>query len=180
MNGPVSLRRKWLTVAAGALAVALTTFGVSTMASAHGGDIQLEVGQDGTGKVVVLGTYTEDGHQVEEIMDPYVTAVSSTGQEVGPVRMESGEFGGFAWSTPDPILLEGLWTVTVTTTVPAAATATVELDVKYVEPFEDTNNPAGGGNTIPEWILPVGIGVAGLALIVLVVLIVIRMRSRTP
>jgi len=178
MNAPKSLRRRLLATAAAILALSLSVFGFASAATAHGGDIQLNVGQDGSGKVMMDAVYLEDGHQVEEVMDAYVTAVSATGQEVGPVRMVSGEFGPFTWATADPVLLEGPWTVTVSTTRPAAATTTIELDVVHVEQVEDTHTEGYTAPTGFEWLLPVGIGVAGVVLIALLVIIALRMRAK--
>jgi len=178
MNAQMTLRRRSLALAAALLALMLSLFGVASGATAHGGDIQLNIGQDGTGKIMMDATYIEDGHQVEEVMDAYMTAVSSTGQEVGPIRLVSGEFGPFTWATPDPALLEGQWSVTVTTTRPAAATSTVDLDIIQVETVEDTNNPGYQAPTGFEWLLPVGIAVAGAILIALIVIIIVRMRSK--
>lgn len=178
MNAQMTFRRRSIALAAALLALMLGLFGVVSGASAHGGDIQLNVGQDGTGKIMMDAVYLEDGHQVEEVMDAYMTAVSANGQEVGPIRLVSGEFGPYTWATPDPALLEGPWTVTVTTTRPAAATSTIELDIVQVETVEDTNNAGYQAPTGFEWLLPVGIAVAGAIFIALIVIILVRVRSK--
>jgi hypothetical protein len=178
MNAQMTLRRRSIALVAALLALMLSLFGVASAATAHGGDIQLNIGQDGTGKIMMDAVYLEDGHQVEEVMDAYMTAVSATGQEVGPIRLVSGEFGPYTWATPDPALLEGQWSVTVTTTRPAAATSTVDIDIVQVETVEDTNLPGYQAPTGLEWMLPVGIAVAGAILIALIVIIIVRMRSK--
>ncbi len=178
MNAQMTLRARSIAIAAAALALMLSLFGVASGATAHGGDIQLNVGQDGTGKIMMDAVYLEDGHQVEEIMDAYMTAVSATGQEVGPIRLVSGEFGPYTWATPDPALLEGPWTVTVSTTRPAVASTTIDIDIVEVESVPDTNSPGYQAPTGFEWMLPVGIAVAGAILIALIVIIVVRMRAK--
>ncbi len=103
-------------------------------AAAHGGPYELEVQNDGAGGVQVVAHYVEDGHRVEAIMDPVVTAVSADGIERGPVRLISSAEGRGRWISEEPFLDTGDWTVTVTTTTPQEVSTTVEFTVEATEP----------------------------------------------
>lgn len=115
------------------LAIGAVLFG-SVSASAHGGEYVLTVSPDGLGGVSVIGQYVEDGHQVDAILDPVVTAVASDGRTAGPVELVSSAEGEGIWATPEPFLDDGTWTVTVTTTTPLPVTATVEFEVAPLAP----------------------------------------------
>ncbi|UDF12430.1 hypothetical protein LH407_09690 [Antiquaquibacter oligotrophicus] len=169
----MTLSRWWAAALAVLLAFTASVLGVASAAQAHGGPIELTVGDDGTGIIMMTATYIDDGHQVEDIIEATATAVSPTGEQVGPLQLFSGDLGPFTWSTREP-LAEGQWEVTVTTTAPADATITTPMTIQYVT---DTSGPAGGQG-IDTTLLYVGIGVAALVLIVLIVLIVLRLRAR--
>lgn len=171
MNGQLSLSRPFAALAAGVLALAISMVGVAGSASAHSGPIELDFGHDGAGYLVVTGSYINDGHQVEDIMDPVVTAVSSTGEEVGPLVMQSGIHGPTAWSTTEK-LPEGQWEVTVNVTTPDRVTLTTPIEIVYVA--EETTDSAIPTATL----LTVGIAVAVLVLATLGVLIVLRFRTK--
>src|SRR5688572_26535468 len=112
----------------GLLAVG-AVFAGATGASAHGGPYELQVASDGAGGIDVIAEYTADGHLVEEIMDPVATATSRDGRTAGPVSLISSAEGVGRWVSESPFLDDGVWTVTVETTTPEAATATVEFEV---------------------------------------------------
>jgi hypothetical protein len=101
-------------------------------ASAHGGPIQLNVASDAAGGIIVGAIYTEDEHVVTEIMDLVATAVSSTGEEVGPIALMSASEGIGLWESPEPFMSEGDWTVTVTTSSPSSATVSVPISVRPI------------------------------------------------
>lgn len=103
-------------------------------AAAHGGPYELEVHHDGYGGVEVFAYYEEDGHIVEAIMDPVVTAVSADGVERGPISLISSEEGQGRWISETPFLDTGDWTVTVATTTPEETSTTIEVTVEAQEP----------------------------------------------
>jgi hypothetical protein len=126
-----------------ALAAALALLGLASPASAHGGPIVISVGTDGAGGITANLTYHDDGHPVEESADVTVTAVSDSGESVGPVDLRSAS-EGVGWYVSDPgVLTEGHWTLTATMTTPAEATATAEVDVVPLPepPAADTADP---------------------------------------
>jgi hypothetical protein len=130
-------------LAVAALAAALTLLGLAAPATAHGGPIVISVGTDGAGGITANLTYHNDGHPVEESADVTVTAVSDTGERVGPVALRSAS-EGVGWYVSDPgVLAEGHWTLTATMTTPAEATATAEVDVVPLPepPAADTADP---------------------------------------
>ncbi|WP_062072344.1 LPXTG cell wall anchor domain-containing protein [Demequina sediminicola] len=129
----VPVRRRF-----GASVVALVAFMVWAVvgampAAAHGGPYELSVGSDAAGGVIVSADYVQDGHRVEEIMDPVVTAESSTGDTVGPIALISSSQGQGLWVSPEPFLDPGTWTVTVVTTTPDEAETTVTMEVEELE-----------------------------------------------
>jgi hypothetical protein len=151
------------------LCVAFGLFATSTAAIAHGGPYELTVSPDGSGGLTVMGHYGEDQHVVEEIMDPTATATSADGRTVGPVALVSSPEGQGVWVTADPFIPLGDWTVTVSTTVPAAVTATVEMTVAELDaPIDATPisavESAAPGATTWLWFIAaaVAIGVAVL------------------
>lgn len=162
---------------------ALVTLGLLLMgaapATAHGGEILLDINQDGLGRVMVTATYAEDGHPVEEIIDPVLTAMSADGTIVGPIRLISASDMGFAtWSTAEPLLAAGVWTVTVTTTTPVAATLTEDIEIAIVDTTEPEPAPVeGSAEALPWWIFLI-LGVVLLVLLAVVIVVVTRMRSR--
>lgn len=113
----------------GSLCLALGLLVGAPTASAHGGAYELSISPDGTGGLTVLGHYGEDQHPVEEVMDPVATATSSDGRTVGPVSLVSSSEGEGVWVTAEPFIPVGDWTVTVSTTVPSAVSATVDMTV---------------------------------------------------
>ncbi|OLT45553.1 hypothetical protein [Cellulosimicrobium sp. CUA-896] len=128
-----------------ALAAALALLGLAAPAAAHGGPIVISVGTDGAGGITANLTYHNDGHPVEESADVSVTAVSDTGESVGPVALRSAS-EGVGWYVSDPgLLAEGHWTLTATMTTPAEATATAEVDVVPL-PEPPSDDTAGSGD----------------------------------
>jgi hypothetical protein len=115
------------------IALALATL-LPTAAQAHGGSYELEVTSDAVGGIEVFATYIDDGHVVSEIMDPVAEATAADGRTAGPVELISSSEGEGRWVTEEPFLDNGDWTVTVTTTQPEEATATVEFTVAPLEP----------------------------------------------
>lgn len=177
---PRTLRTRLVVAVAALVAAAMAVIGAAP-AIAHGGGMQLDLNQDGTGRIMVTATYVEDGHQVEEIMDPKLTAMSADGTFIGPISLISASDLGFAtWSTAEPLLTAGIWTVTVTTTVPTAATLTEDIEVTVVDTTEPdpeaAQDPVSAG--VPWWMFVVLGGV--LVILVGVVITVLRIRaSRT-
>lgn len=174
---PRRIRTRLMMAVAALIGAALVLIG-SSPATAHGGGIALDINQDGTGRIMVTATYLEDGHAVEEIMDPVVTAMSADGTIIGPIPLISAsDLGISTWSTADPLLEAGVWTVTVTTTTPAAATITEDIEVKIVDTTEPEPEPeAGNGGVLPWWIFAI---IGGVLLVLgAVVVVIVRMRSR--
>ena len=87
-----------------ALAIGCLLFGAALPAAAHAGEIVLALTPDGVGGVSVTATYEADGHAVDEIIDPILTATSSTGSTVGPVQLVSSSEGQGVWITEKPVL----------------------------------------------------------------------------
>lgn len=126
--------RSWMRAAAAVAAgLALAVSGTSLSASAHGGGIALQVSQDGLGGVYISATYEGDGHPVDALMDPVLTASSPGSADVGPIELVSSGQGVGIWTTSGPVLTEGAWTITVSTTKPVAATVTTELQIALVD-----------------------------------------------
>lgn len=161
-------------IAAGALAL-----GSALPAAAHGGEILLSVTSDGAGGVTVLPTYEGDGHPVQDVIDPVLTATSDSGKKIGPVSLISSSEGEGIWITEEPVLTDGHWKVTVTVTEPSDAKSTVEMDVApLAEPIDNsapvkddaTVSAAGAtaGSVLP-WAIPLGLLVIGAVVALLVV-----------
>ena len=98
-------------------------------AAAHGGQIDVELGTDGAGRVSAALSWAGDGHPVEESAVVVVRAVSDDGQEVGPVTLVSAS-EGVGWYHSEAVLLdEGHWTVTARVKEPRKAKVETEVDV---------------------------------------------------
>ncbi|TBN55447.1 hypothetical protein EYE40_14670 [Glaciihabitans arcticus] len=160
-------------VAAGALLV-----GVALPAAAHGGAIHLQVVTDGAGGVSVTPTFERDGHPVEELVDPVLTATSASGKKVGPVQLVSSAEGVGVWVTESPVLEEGTWIVTVEVTTPSAATASTEIVVApLAEPIVGEQVvPVAPDATPPmfPWVLTI----SALLVVTALVLLALRLRRR--
>ncbi|MCS5718432.1 hypothetical protein N1027_09810 [Herbiconiux sp. CPCC 205763] len=135
-------RRSALAVLLGLFLALAAVFGAAPAAQAHGGPFQLTVSPDGAGGLIVSATYVEDGHPVSEVIDPVATAVSPSGESVGPVALVSSAEGEGIWVTPESFLPDGQWAVTVTTTAPSSASTTVDITVAELAP------PVEPGETI--------------------------------
>ncbi|WP_402466317.1 hypothetical protein [Isoptericola aurantiacus] len=124
--------RQSTTAARAVLAVALALLVMMCAvprASAHGGELQIEVGTDGSGGIDAVVVWAGDEHPVEETVDVTVKAVSDDGEKVGPIRLQSAS-EGVGWYTSEPgVLGEGHWTLTVRTTEPVTHRTTTEIDV---------------------------------------------------
>lgn len=170
--------RNRVVVGLAALATAALVLVGAAPASAHGGDIQLDLNQDGTGRIMVTATYVEDGHPVEVIMDPVVTAMSIDGTIIGPISLISAsDLGVSTWSTAEPLLEAGVWTVTVATTNPAVATLTEDVEVTIVDTTEPEPQPVEeAASGMPWWLFAI-LG-AGLLLLVALVIVALRLRAR--
>jgi len=179
----VTARRSRLTFATIAVVAGVLALAPALPAAAHGGEIELQVVHDGTGGINVLPTFEADGHPVQDIIDPVLTATSSSGETVGPVSLISSSEGVGNWETEEPVLDEGSWTVTVAITEPSEATETIEVEVvPLAEPID--NSTTGDDATVAESepassALPVPLLVGALALLVVaaIVLLVLRRRS---
>jgi len=86
------IRRVVVVVLAGVFAVFLS----AGTAWAHGGPIELQVQGDGAQGVNVTVTYVRDHHMVSEEVRLSYTAVSGTGDTVGPVPMVAANEGQIA------------------------------------------------------------------------------------
>ncbi|MFB2580571.1 hypothetical protein ACEXQD_04910 [Herbiconiux sp. P15] len=131
---PGAVARRLLAALIGAVALLAAVLLTPTAALAHGGPFDLSVASDGAGGLVVTAVYQEDGHAVSEIIDPVATAVAADGATAGPVPLVSSAEGEGIWVTSEPFLGAGEWSVTVSTTVPSAATATVPVAVAELAP----------------------------------------------
>jgi cobalamin biosynthesis Mg chelatase CobN len=143
LHVPGLAARRLITALLGALALIAAVLLTPTAALAHGGPFDLAVASDGAGGLVVTAVYQEDGHAVSEIIDPVATAVAADGTTAGPVALVSSAEGEGIWVTPEPFLGPGEWSVTVATTAPSAATATVAVTVAELAP------PIEPGESIP-------------------------------
>ncbi|WP_309616520.1 hypothetical protein [Salinibacterium sp.] len=101
----------------------------ATPASAHGGEIVLSLSQDGGGGLQVVATRADDGHPVEDVIDPVLTATSAEGESVGPLALVPSEEGIGVWQSPKALLAAGEWTVTVSITMPSQASVTEQMTV---------------------------------------------------
>jgi len=152
--------------------------GAALPAAAHGGAIHLDLASDGAGGVTVTPTFERDGHPVEEVVDPVLTATSASGKKVGPVQLVSSAEGIGVWVTEGAVLEEGTWTVTVAITEPSAATVTTEFEVvPLAEPIVgEQAAPAVRDDAPPmfPWVLTI----SALLLTAALVLLVVRLRRR--
>ena len=98
-------------------------------AAAHGGPIELMVSSNGSGEFELIAFYEEDGHIVDAIIDPVLEAVAEDGTTAGPVSLVSSSEGQGRWVTTEPVLSEGDWSVTVSTTTPEEASVTLDVTV---------------------------------------------------
>lgn len=167
-----------------AVAVVGLAFGVALPAAAHAGEILLSLTPDGAGGVSLTATYEADAHAVNEIIDPVLTATSSSGATVGPVHLVSSPEGQGVWITEKPVLDEGLWSVTVTISTPSAATITSDIAVVPLDaPVEAaTGMPTVESESVPSEltsVLPLVLGIAGIVLIALATTALVAHRIRT-
>lgn len=172
-----------LLVLLGILLVSINWLGMPGPAYAHGGPYDLMVSADGAGGIVVTATYSGDSHPVDAIMDPAAIATSSEGETVGPVSLVSSSEGEGVWVTPEPVLSPGSWSVTVTTTVPEAASATVEILVEELAPPKDAPAAGADGQTAAASGAASGWLWGGAVVLVLVVIggwIGLARRTRKP
>jgi hypothetical protein len=114
---------------AGAVFLVTVLLAGATPASAHGGEIVLSLSQDGGGGMQVVATRGDDGHPVEEMIDPLLTATSAEGETVGPLALVSSDEGIGVWQSSKALLAAGEWTVTVSITVPSEASVTEQMTV---------------------------------------------------
>jgi len=119
------IRRVVVVVLAGVFAVFLS----AGTAWAHGGPIELQVQGDGAQGVNVTVTYVRDHHMVSEEVRLSYTAVSGTGDTVGPVPMVAANEGQAFYQSKKSLPV-GNWTVTVTATHPSPATTTIGITSK--------------------------------------------------
>ena len=152
------IRRVAGVVLAGIFAVFL---GAGT-AWAHGGPIELQVQGDGGQGVNVTVTYVRDHHMVAEEVRLTYTAVSGTGETVGPVPLVASNEGQAFYRSKEPLPV-GNWTVTVTATHPSPATTTIGITsaalAKPAAPPVSTENPTLGVFAI---VVPVLLAAAAL------------------
>ncbi|GAA2077401.1 hypothetical protein [Microbacterium hatanonis] len=150
-------------------------------ARAHGGPIQLTIGPDGIGGVSLYAQYVRDGHMVNEIIDPLVTAKADDGRTAGPVSLVSSSEGQGRWVSEQPFLGEGRWTVTVRTTTPDVAETTAVFTVTELdEPISAQTTSAAVDDDASS---ALGVGIVGLGAGVLLVggvvgAIVLRRRTK--
>jgi hypothetical protein len=169
-----------IAVVAGVLALA-----PALPAAAHGGEIELQVVHDGAGGITVLPTFEADGHPVQDIIDPVLTATSSSGKSVGPVSLVSASEGVGNWETAEPVLDDGSWTVTVAITEPSEATETIDVEVvPLAEPIDNSTTGedvavADSDQAASGVLVPLLAGVLALLVVAGAVLLVLRRRSAT-
>ncbi|GAA1875384.1 hypothetical protein [Myceligenerans crystallogenes] len=112
-------------------------------AAAHGGEIDVELGTDGGGRISAALTWAGDGHPVEESAVVVVRAVSASGDEAGPVTLVSAP-EGVGWYLSEKVLLdEGHWTLTARVKEPGTAKVETEVDVVAPPEAPDDAAPAG-------------------------------------
>lgn len=141
-----SFRKLVSLVAAAVVAVAGGVF-IAPAAAAHGGPFELTLSSNGSGEFEVIAFYEEDGHIVDAIMDPALEAVSKDGTTVGPITLVSSSEGQGRWVTTEPVLDEGDWSVTVSTTTPEEASVTIDVTVTPPDtppPAQPIEEPADG------------------------------------
>jgi hypothetical protein len=157
---------------AAVLGVLVTLFAAGP-AWAHGGPIQLLVRGDGGQGITVTATYIRDGHAVDSEITMSYTAVSLSGDTVGPVDLVASAEGQAFYVSKEKLPL-GDWTVTVNAVKPSAATATASVtSVALPEPGSSVAAP-GGMSTAVLVGIPVAVAVIGV-----VVVIALRRRRLT-
>lgn len=185
-------QRRWTTTALAVLATlvfAVVAWAAALPpAAAHGGDLQIDVGTDGSGGVDAVVVWAADGHPVEETVDVTVKAVSDDGEEVGPVQLTSASEGVGWYRSEAGLLGEGHWTLTVRATEPSKYKSKTELDVvapptptadpadtddvdeAAAETAADASDPASTATAgTPAWVwIAVGVVVVGAAVLILV------------
>ena len=150
-----------------AMVLAMLCLAVPTPASAHGGPFELAITPDGAGGLVVTAVYVEDQHAVSAIIDPVASATSSDGTSIGPISLVSSSEGEGVWVTEEPFMPVGQWSVTVATTTPEAATATVEMTVEALDaPIEPAAPEAATSEAVSP--LTAWLWVVAVALVLLV------------
>lgn len=170
-------------IAAIVVAAGVLSFGAALPAAAHGGDIILTVTPDGEGGVTLTPVFEADGHPVEDIIDPVLTATSDSGKKVGPVQLVSSPEGKGVWVTEAPVLEEGHWKVTVAITKPSEATVTTEMDVvPLAAPVEVETGMPGAATEVDAQGPPVALiaVIAAIVLAALAVILVLRRRATAP
>ena len=146
-------------------------------ASAHGGDMELQLSQDGTGLIQVAAKYIEDGHPVVAVINPEMTAVAADGSLVGPVAMVSAPEGEGFWVAEGAPLTAGDWTVTVRVTDPVAAEVTQDVAVVIADQTPPDTATEGGATDAVRPIL-LAAGAAALVAIALTIAVFVVRRSR--
>ncbi|PFG18490.1 hypothetical protein [Serinibacter salmoneus] len=129
------------TLLAGLLTAAVLT---GPAASAHGGDLRVDVGTDGAGGIDALIFWANDDHPVEESVAITVTATSEAGEEIGPVTLRSSPQGVGWYVSESGLLGEGHWSLTTVITEPAEYEGTVELDIAAPVAPPAAEDTAGG------------------------------------
>jgi len=172
------MKKLWRIVAL-VVAAGVLSFGAALPAAAHGGDIILTITPDGEGGITLTPVFEGDGHPVEDIIDPVLTATSDSGKKVGPVQLVSSAEGVGVWVTESPVLDEGHWEVTVSITKPSEATVTTEMDVVPLEaPVEVETGMPGASDGDGDAQGPPVVLIAAIAAIVLAALVVILLLRR--
>ncbi|MFG6475631.1 hypothetical protein ACFXP7_04510 [Microbacterium sp. P06] len=163
------------------LAVAFVLLAPAT-ARAHGGPFQIVVTPDGAGGVSLYAQYVKDGHLVDEIIDPVVTAKASDGRTAGPVSLVSSSEGVGRWVSESPFLADGDWSVTVRTTTPEVAEATVDFTVAPLEAPVEAGATAAVADTSEAspamWMGFTGLGAGVLLVGGVVAAVLLRRRTR--
>lgn len=165
-----------LVVAAGVL-----SFGAALPAAAHGGEIILTITPDGEGGVTLTPVYEGDGHPVEDIIDPVLTATSDSGKKVGPVQLVSSAEGVGVWVTEGAVLEEGHWEVTVAITKPSESTVTTEFDVApLAAPVQVETGMPGAVDEADAQGPPVALIVVIAAIVLAAIAVIVLLRRRSP
>jgi hypothetical protein len=134
------------------LALAFGAMLAATPAWAHGGPVDVEVHGDGGQGLNVRATYRNDKHPVSDhTLDLSVTAVSSDGTTMGPVRLVAANEGQGLYESGTP-LPAGHWTVTVTVAQPYQVYPSVPVDSRVLA------TPQARAATVSNLALFLGIG----------------------
>lgn len=143
----------------------------TTPAWAHGGPIAIQASGDGGQGITATVTYQKDGHPVDTEVVMTYTAVSDTGETIGPLPLKASAEGQAFYVSKDK-LPPGRWTVTITATHPSAATRTISLTSAKLPPVHAVPVPTPGGLPVATLVaIPVGLAVLGF-----VVVLVLRRR----